>query len=340
MQFKVTGVIDVPENSHFRFDILASYDAVYDLFQFYKNIESETIDANVYTYIMLKKNVDVTALEKKLILFADAHIKKGNYSSVKLFLEPLTKIHFNSKSEAYYGEFELSKFTKPLIYLFEILGLIIIGIACFNFINIAIAQIVGRTKEVGVRKVYGSKKSEIFLQFVCEYGLYSFFAVLISVIIVHISLPLVSSIIDRQIIVNYFEYFIAALSVLFLVTILTGVYPSFIIAKVNPVRALHSGLKGKKGNILKSILIISQFTVSILLIMTSVYIAKQVNNLTEMDMGINTNDLLVVRMDNSKIRKDYELFKSELLKNPNIISVSASSNIPAVSGDNHDEFTD
>lgn len=330
MQFKVTGIIDVPENSHFRFDILASYTAVYDVFPFFKNIEDETMDVNVFTYVMLKKNADAMALEKKFMPFADAHIKKGSYSSVNLFLEPLPKIHFNSMAGAYYGEFELSKFTKPLIYLFEVLGLIIIGIACFNFINIAIAQIVGRTKEVGVRKIYGSKKSEIFLQFVCEYGLYSLVAVIISMVIVQLSLPLISSILNRQIQVNYFGYFIAASTVLLLVTILAGAYPSFLIAKVNAVSALHCGLKGPRGNILRSALVVSQFTISIILILTSVYIAKQINHLTEMDMGLNTKDVLVVRLENPEIRKSYELFKSELLRNPNILSVSASSNIPAV----------
>lgn len=332
MQFKVTGVVDVPENSHFRFDILASYAAMFDVFPFMKNKENEYIDVNIYTYLMLKANTVPSKLEKGFPQFADAHIKKGNFTSVKLFLEPLTKIHFDSKAGGYYGEHELSIFTKPIIYLFQVLGLIIIGIACFNFINIAIAQIVGRAKEVGVRKVYGSKKSEIFLQFVCEYGLYSILAVIISMLIVQVSLPFVSSILNRQIQVNYFGYLVAASTVLFLVTILSGAYPSFLIAKVNAVSALHNGLKGPKGNILRSVLVVSQFTVSILLILTSVYIAKQITNLTEMNMGLNTKDVLVVKMENPKIRKDYEMFKSELLRNPNILSVSASSNIPAVSG--------
>ena len=332
MQFKITGVLNVPDNSHFRFDILASYAAMYDVFPFVKKMENETIDMNVYTYIQLKQNTNLAELEKKFSQLADSHIKKENYTSLKLFLEPLKKIHLGSKSEAYYGEFDLTKFNLFVIYLFEILGFIIIGLACFNFINIAIAQIVGRTKEVGVRKVYGSKKFEIFFQFVCEYWLQSFIAVVISILIVQAFLPFVSSILNRQIQVNYFKYFIAASSILFLVTILAGAYPSFVIAKVNPIRALQSGFKGQRGSNLKTILVVSQFTVSIILILTSLYVAKQINHLTEMDTGINTKDLLVVNMMNSKIRKDYELFKSELLRNPNILSVSASSDVPAVSG--------
>jgi len=332
LQFKITGVINVPDNSHFRFDILASYASIYDVFPYFKKMENETIDMNVYTYILLRANTNTSELEKKFTQFTDNHIKKENYTSVKLFLEPLEKIHSNSKSDAYYGEFDLTKFTLYIIYLFEILGLIIIGIACFNFINIAIAQIVGRTKEVGVRKVYGSKKFEIFFQFVCEYWLQSFIAVVISILIVQAFLPFVSSILNRQIQVNYFEYFVAASSILFLVTILAGAYPSFVIAKVNPIRALQSGFKGPRGSNLRYVLVVSQFTVSIILILSSIYIAKQINHLTEMDVGINSKDLLVVNMEHSTIRKDYELFKTELLRNPNILSVSASSNVPAVSG--------
>ena len=331
-QFKVTGVIDVPDNSHFRFDILASYDAMYDVFPFSKNQKDETFEQNVYTYIMLKKEADFRNLENKFSQFANTHLKTGNYSSVKLFLEPLQKIHLESDADAYYGEFGLNKFTKPLIYLFEILGFLVIVIACFNFINIAIAQITGRTQEVGVKKIFGSKKSEIFFQFVCEYGLYSFLAVLISMLIVQLSLPFLGSILDRQIHINYFGYFLAASILLLLITVISGAYPSFLIARVKAVSALHGGLKGPRGNTLRSILVVSQFAVSIILVLTSVYVAKQINHLTEMDIGLNTRDILVVKMENQKVRKNYELFKSELLRNPDILSVSASSNIPAVSG--------
>ena len=332
LQLKITGVMNVPDNSHFRFELLASYATLYEVFPLYRKMENESIDRNVYTYLLLRENTNISDLENKLTQFADSYIKKGDYTSVRPFLEPLKKIHSGSQSEAYYGEFQLTAFTNLLIYLFEFLGFIIIGIACFNFINIAIAQIVGRTKEVGVRKVFGSKKVEIFFQFVCEYWLYSFIAILLSMIIVQAILPFVSSILNRQIQVNYYEYFVVASTTLFLVTILAGAYPSFIIANVNPVRALQSGFKGPKGIHLRSVFVVSQFTVSIILILTSVYISKQINHLTEMDMGLDTKNLLVVKMEHSKIKKDYELFKSELLRNPRIISVSASSNVPAVSG--------
>ena len=136
-----------------RFDILASYSSVYDMFLGYKRTETENIGVNVYTYLLLKENAVISALEKKLPQFTDVHVKKGDFTSVKLFLEPLEWIHFNSRSEAFLGEFNMSKFTKLIVYLFEFLGIIILSIACFNFINIAVAQIVGRTKEVGVRKV-------------------------------------------------------------------------------------------------------------------------------------------------------------------------------------------
>jgi len=332
LQLKITGVADVPDNSHFRFDILASYSSVYDMFPGYKRTETENIGVNVYTYLLLKENAVISALEKKMPQFTDVHVKKGDFTSVKLFLEPLEWIHFNSQSEAFLGEFNMSKFTKLIVYLFEFLGIIILSIACFNFINIAVAQIVGRTKEVGVRKVYGSGRSEIFFQFVCKYWVYAFVSIIFSVFIVQGFLPLVSAIFNRQIQVNYFQYVIAVSVVLFLITILAGAYPSFMIARINPIRALQSGFKGLKGNVLRSVLVISQFSVSIILILITIYISKQINHLTEMDMGINTKNLLVVRMGHDKIRKNYELIKSELLKIPNILSVSASSNIPVVTG--------
>jgi len=332
LQLKVTGVIDVPDNSHFRFDILAPYNTIYDIFPYYKSLEDKDIDNGVYTYILLRKDSNPSELQQKFPQFINAHVIKGDYSSVKLFLEPLEKIHLESKSEAYLGEFEFSKFTKDIISLFQILGLIIIGIACFNFINIAIAHIAGRTLEVGVRKVNGSKKREIFIQFVCEYFIYSLIALLLSVLIVQIFLPYISSILNRRIQINYFEYFIAAIIILFLITILTGAFPSYIVAKLDSKNVLQSDFKRTKGSALKSVLMVSQFVVSIFLILTAIFIGKQIIYFSEMDMGINTKDLLVIKMENSKIRKDYELLKSELLRNPHVLSVSASSNIPGVTG--------
>jgi putative ABC transport system permease protein len=332
LQLKITGVMDVPDNSHFRFDILASYSSVYDIFSFYKNIEGNE-HSNVYTYVMLCKNANSVDLEKKFPQFVQTYLTKDiSYKSTELFLEPLKKIQINSKAEAYLGELNLTKFTKPIIYLFSLLGLIIIGIACFNFINISIAHIAGRTKEVGVRKVYGAKNIEIFVQFVCEYWLYSLTAVLIAMLIVHAFLPLVSMGVGRHIEVNYLDYFLVSSVILLVVTILAGTYPSFFVAKVNPVKALQSSFKGPKGNLLRSTLIVCQFTVSIVLLLITFQISKQIKYLTEMDMGINPKDLLVVKMEDQKVKENYEILKSELLRNPDILSVSASSNIPGVDG--------
>ena len=116
LQFKITGVMNVPDNSHFRFDILASYATLYDVFPDYKKLENENIDREVYTYILLRSNANSFDLEKKFTQFETTHIKKGNYTSVKLFLEPLKKIHLDSQAAAYYGEIGLSNLTMLIRY--------------------------------------------------------------------------------------------------------------------------------------------------------------------------------------------------------------------------------
>lgn len=331
LQLKVTGIIDIPDNSHFRFDILASYPTIYNIFPFYKNYENKN-HSDVFTYLMLRKGVIAFDLGKKLPQFLNSSIKEDIiYKSTSLFLEPLTKIQTKG-CDAYYGELNLTKFTEPIIYLFSILGLIIIGIACFNFINISIAQISERTKEIGVRKVYGAKRLDIFFQFICEYWLYSMVAIFISIYIVQAFLPLVSQAINRHLEINYLNYTIAAAIVLLSLTILSGAYPSIIVAKINPVKALQRSFKGPKGSLMRSVLVVSQFTVSTILLLITLYISKQIKYLTEMDMGIETGNILVVNMYDSKVRAKYEILKSELLKNTNILSVSASSNIPGVTG--------
>lgn len=335
LQLKITGVMDVPDNSHFRFDILASYPTIYNIFPYYKYKEND-FHSMVYTYVMLRKGANSSGLEKKFPDFAKIYIKSNiYYPSTELFLEPLKDIQLKSRSEAYLGEINQTKATLPIIFFFSILGLIIIGIGCFNFINISIAHIAKRTREISVRKVYGAKKKEIFFQFVFEYWLYSLIAVLISTLIVHAVLPLIRMEINRHIEINYLEYSVAASLIMLLVTILAGAYPSFMVAKVSPVKAMQSGFKGPKGNVFRSILIVSQFTVSIILLLTTFFISKQIRHYADTDVvGINTKDLLVVKMDHPKIVKNYELYKSELLRNPAILSVSASSNTPSVTGAN------
>ncbi|RIJ48233.1 ABC transporter permease [Maribellus luteus] len=217
-QLMVSGIIDIPDNSHFRFDILASYDAINTFFPHFDENNTGLFDENIYSYIMLREEAAPSNTEQKLKQFSEKNIPLGPYTSVELFLEPLQTIHFESTSQATIGEPNLSKFTKPVIVLFSILGVLIVMIACFNFINIAIAQMSERFKEIGVRKIIGAKRNQLFAQFVLENWLYSLTAVFLSILIVQIFLPYITTLLGRQMQIDFFRYIVAASFVLLLVT--------------------------------------------------------------------------------------------------------------------------
>ena len=334
-QLTVTGIIDIPENSHFRFDILASYNSLNTIFPDFKKKENELFDENIYSYILLRKDAAPSIVEEELKQFSKKHIPTGNYTSVELFLEPLQTIHFESTSQASLGELSLSKFTKPVIVLFSILGVLIIIIACFNFINISIAQMSERVKEVGVRKIIGAKRAQLFMQFVLENWLYSLIAVLLSILIVQISLPHITVLLGRQMQIDFLKYIIAASVVLLLITVFAGAYPSYIIAGINPVKAITRKIKVANDKVFRTFLVVSQFSASIVLILITLQISMQINHFTSMDMGMDTDDLLLISLENPAVKNNYQALKSEFERISDVVSITASSNIPAVSNANN-----
>jgi putative ABC transport system permease protein len=315
----VTAVIDdVPVNSHFSFSALRSFPADYtDGWQnFY-----------VYTYILLNKGTDYKTLETQLPQFYDRYLKtamgKVNY---RMDLQPLTSIHLHSNLDyemAANGDIKY-------VYIFSIVALLIVFIAVINYVNLSTARSSVRVKEIGVRKVIGSGKTQLVFLFLAESILLSAISAALAGVIVQMVLPWFSAITGKEL--NLWQFgvnrTIGSLVLFTLVTgLLTGLYPAFFLSGFKAIPALK-GQMGKQGStvLFRKTLVTFQFVTTIILIAASGIIYRQIQFTLKKDLGFNKNQVLTFHIDDQRVREQVPAIKQELLKNPLIEAVSAASN--------------
>lgn len=334
--YVVTGVVEkFPATSHFHFDFLGSLST-------YEDSRSQFWLSNNYrTYLLLKSGTDITALESKIKNVVDRIIAPqilsiAGISLDKFFaagnryqyqLQPLKSIHLYSHLE---GEIEPNSDIN-YIYIFSAIALAILLIACINFMNLSTAKSEKRAKEVGIRKTLGSNKVQLIKQFIVESVVMSFMSVILSLGMLEILLPVFNDLSGKNISMNYFHNFYTV-PLLFLFAVIVGViagsYPAFILSSFRPVDALKSRSKRNgKGSGLRSGLVIFQFAISIMLIISTFIIYNQLNFIRNKNLGFNKDHILIInRTDDLGSRS--EIFQQELRTNPDIKFTSASSTVP------------
>ena len=337
VDFEITGVSEnVPGNSHFHYDLLASSATFPTL------INDTGFTSNAFiSYILLKEGTTQEWFDEQLKAFTrkhmggeqfDAWITKGN--SWEYFLQPLTKIHLTSDLN---GEFEANG-NETYVYIFSVLSIIILLIACINFMNLSTAKSSLRAKEVGMRKVVGSGKSRLVLQFLSESIVLSYIALAIGVILAIVLLPLSNNLIGRQIDIQYFNtlgIIPLLLALGFIVGIISGSYPAFFLSSFKPIAALKgSKTSGKTGSWLRNTLVIAQFTISIFLIIGTLAVNQQLKFFQNKKLGFDKEQVLVINNPGSLGDKTIP-FKEELRKQPDIVNVSGSTTLPGQSFRNY-----
>lgn len=294
------------------------------------------------SYVKIKKGADVQALEsafqkltkQKIDLFGD-----DPNTTNKPFFQPLRNIHLYSSG----FKFDMAErgnitYVKAL----TIIAVFILLIACFNFVNLATAKSLQRAKEVGVRKSIGANRRQLMLQFLGETLLLSFISILISVVLVFLFLPWLNSFTDKHISFDLFTNpLMAALLVLLslVVGVVAGFYPALVLSGFQPVKVLKgSVVDAKPGKIpwLRHGLVVMQFSLSVLLIISALVVFKQVNYLHNKDLGFNKEEVLFFPMRGEHMLTNNQPFKNELLKLAGVSSVSMGYGYPgdAVAGDN------
>jgi putative ABC transport system permease protein len=344
--YTITGIVqDIPANSHFKFDMLGSLNSLGD----YKS--TEWLSHNYYTYIVLKEGINKSAMESKLPEMVTKYVgpelikyvgvsledfqKAGNQFGY--LLEPLKSIHL--KGAPQYPLEPSGSLTT--VTIFAIIAILILVIAIINYVNLATAKSAGRAKEVGIRKVSGSDKKGLIFQFIGESLIIATIAAVIALLLVLVLIPSFNHLIGKDISLSVFSGYkgiVGFISLIMLVGIAAGAYPAFVLASFNPVEVLKGSLSpGSMSKTLRGILVVFQFTVSIVIIIGAFVVYSQLNFMTSSDMGIEKENLLVIRRPDALGTK-LESFKERVLQIPGVERIGNATAIPGTQDFNNNAF--
>jgi putative ABC transport system permease protein len=321
--YQVTGVIeDCPSNSQIKFDFLASFSSLG------ASQEQTYWDANYTTYLLLKGPASIASLQAKIPSFMKKEMASELTGSdyVTFFLEPFKRVHLYSE----YAGFEPNN-SIIYIYIIGAVALLILAIACFTYINLSTARSMERAKEVGIRKVAGAFKKQIFWQFIGESVLLSVSALLISVSITILLLPSFNQLAERQLTVGalsspYVIFF--ALFIIVCISLFAGSYPAFILSRFQPIKVLKGIFKNSDSGIsLRKSLIVFQFVISVFLIVATFVIQNQLYYIQHKKLGLNREHVIVLPLD-QKMLDDLNTLKTEFKTEPNVLNVAMTDNEP------------
>lgn len=330
LDYTVTGVIEnAPENSHLQYDILASWSSVNPGALDFSWMSSRWFPQSIYTYLVLKENTNQDVLEGKFPEFMERNFpeRAGVY---QLYLQPFNDIYLYSSKLLWIEPFKSGNATN--LKVFSLVAIFILLIACINFMNLSIAQTTKRAKEVGVRKVLGASRGQLGVQFLGETLLYSILAFALSLGLVLISKPFLAFINLDDVFLslsNNLDVISLILVCTVLAGLLSGLYPSAILSAFKPVVVLYNKSSNKsRGTSLRQVLVVTQFSLSICLMIGTFVINKQLDFAGKKDLGFNKDQVLVLQIGDTEISNQGEAFKNELLKNSSIVSVTGSNSHP------------
>lgn len=317
-QMTVTAVIkDVPDNSFLQFDFLVPYSYLTAIEYDVTNWNSH----NCQIYIMLHKNIDEKQVEDKIYGMIQKHAPDDQSY---LQLQPLKQTRLYTLG----GELGTIKY----VYIFSIIALFILVIACINFMNLATARSAKRAREVGLRKVVGARRMQIIRQFFGESLVLTIVALGLSLLIVEVLLPVFNSLSGKNLSLNSSGNLaiLASLSGIALFTgLLAGSYPALFLSSFLPGKVLKSTYRSSgSSSILRKVLVVFQFSLSIFLIISTAVIYSQLQYIQSKDLGFNRENLIYAGID-ERIRENYDAIKNEILRNPHISKMTRTFQLPS-----------
>jgi putative ABC transport system permease protein len=326
--YAITGVLkDAPGNSHIAFNLLRSFET---LVSENRAATENWFSISTFAYLLLDDKADPRALEAKFPPLIDKNMGQALRAAggtMTLRLQPLTRIHLHSDfavDVAPQGDIST-------VLLFSGIGLLVLLIASINFINLSTARSATRAKEVGLRKTLGAIRGRLVGQFLGESVLYSFLAMILGFALHFPGLLLFGRIIGRTMHKNVFQVPWmppAILGLSLFVGLAAGLYPAFILSSFQPVRVLKGQLRAGGGVWFRRVLVVTQFAISVLLIISTLVISRQINYAKNKKLGFDKEHVLVVPRMSAAIRTSFASVRSELESIPGVLKVGASSMVP------------
>lgn len=331
--YKIIGVIkDLPANSHLKFEALISGTTIAEE-QGVENFNSmepmRFWNIGVVTYVMLNEHASMESIHEKFEPFYDKYFRpigEQINASFNLLTTPLTETHFRSDLSA-----DEPVGSRAYIYIFSAVAALILLLAAINYMNMATARSANRSREVGIRKVSGAYRQQLIWQFIGESVMLSVIAALIALLLVYLLMPDFNNITEKTIAFGSNPIMFLIIGVVALLTgLLSGIYPAFYLSSVSPITALRgSGDAAAKGKgRMRKILVVVQFFIAIIMIIATIAVTNQLNYLKNKNLGFTKENIIVMQLQDSAFRSKGETFKEELLKNPDILGVTRSTQVP------------
>ena len=334
--FKVTGIfLPLPANSHLHPNILMSFNTLKDIPMVGEKGLTTDFGGNAfYTYLMFSKNDNIERVRSQFPGFLDkycavlgaANMKAHNTTS--LTLQKLTDIHLTSHLD---DEIEENG-SSSRVYIFSAIALFILLIACINYMNLSTARSTLRAREIGIRKVVGAQRKEIIAQFLSESVLITYVSLFIAFGLTIILLPAVAKMSNLHLNIDSLlslQILLPTLLLPFVIGLISGIYPAVFMSSFIPVKVLKGILKVNTSSFsFRKILVVLQFSISIVLIVATIVVFRQLQYIQDKDLGFNKDHVLTMTSDGS-LGSQYNAFRTDLLKNPGIKEIGRSSRIPS-----------
>jgi putative ABC transport system permease protein len=327
--YKVTAVVKVPNNSHLQFNMLFSESTLYSNSGFMDFLSSDWSSNTFVSYLKIKEDTRIEQTEAKLDQLAVANRRSEEKVKSNFLLQPLKNIHFHSAGV----DGEMGRQGNLMhMYVFGIVALFVLLIACINYINLTTARFASRSKEIAVRKVAGAAQKNLVYQFLSESFLVTFIALVLSLAVVKLLLPSFNAFTDKQLALGLhtdYRIWIGIVVITIFAGFVSGIYPAFFQARLKPYLLLKSNLLPSKSNFsIRRVLVVFQFSLSIIMIVATMVVYQQLRYVDSKDMGFNKEQLLVVDINSGRVRRAAETIKAEFSKLSGVKSVSVTSRVP------------
>lgn len=330
---EITGILkDMPANSSLTIPLLFSHKTWLAQSERLREIETTDWTSNIFTtYVKLRPNAVAPQVEAKLTTLVKEHYGPTVEFKSTFSLQPITAMHVNSlplQGNDLTGPPSIAPF---YIYMFIAIAFLILLIACLNYMNLSTAAAFKRTREIGTRKVMGAFRGQLISQFTGEALILSAFALALSLVLLQAVLPFVNSFTNKDLQLTHLQgvWLPAMIFTLLGTGILAALYPAFIIARVSPAEALKKELRiANRSFPIRKVLITAQFTISIVMITSTLVIYNQLQYMRNKDMGVNVDDLLVIDINSRSLRRNFEAIKTEFSALSEVSAVSVSSRVP------------
>jgi ABC-type antimicrobial peptide transport system permease subunit len=323
--FTVSGVLkEIPENSTLQFDFLLPFVRIEDFETAWAVLDNWTL-SGFATYVQLEKKASAEVLENKIAYYLKKHVPE---SEDVIYLQSFKDIHLYSSHIQFSieGQGDIT-----YVFIFSLVALFVLIIASINFMNLATARSANRAKEVGLRKVVGAKRAQLIRQFFCESVGMAFFSLILAVGLVEVFLPVFANLSGKKLVLDFSSHFHIVLAIIIMTLItgfLSGTYPALFLSSLRPVKVLKGTLKTEGwGFLFRRILVVSQFTLSILLIICTIVVSRQIGYMQNKKLGVNREHVIYIPIREDLAEK-YETLKNELVNRAGIRNVAASSSLP------------